>query len=74
MPLLTCPLCGETTEPAARVATLAVCGACGASLRIDAAGTVSRATAQDTAALGPADLQTLTRAHAAITRPDRKPH
>ncbi len=68
---LTCPVCGHVAEPAAHVATIAICGSCGASLNVSIDGEVTRATALDTEALSVADLQVLRRARAAIARPTR---
>lgn len=63
-----CPSCGLTGAPAAAIAALVVCGACGASGVIDG-GTVRRATAVDTTALSPTDLQLLRVARGKIARP-----
>lgn len=68
-----CPVCQETiAEPAVRVATIAVCPYCGASLHVDQDGTMRRATAAETTDLSDADLQTLRRARGRIARPDRR--
>jgi predicted amidohydrolase len=69
---LACPVCDVTREPAARVGNVAICGSCGSSLVVNPDGTVTRATAQHTAVLGPTDLQLLTKARAAIVRGDRR--
>lgn len=63
-----CPSCGLTGAPAAAIADLVVCGACGASGVVEG-GTVRRATAVDTTALSPADLQLLRMARGKIARP-----
>lgn len=57
---ITCPVCQHTAEPAVRVGAIVICAqaACGASL-VDEGDTVRRATAADTTALGPRELQTL---------------
>ena len=68
---LTCPVCGHVAEPAAHVATIAICASCGASLNVGIDGQVTRATALDTDALSQVDLQALRRARAAIARPTR---
>ncbi len=68
---LTCPVCGHVAEPAAHVATIAICASCGASLNVSIDGQVTRATALDTDYLSLADLQVLRRARAAIARPTR---
>jgi len=70
--MITCPVCGNVTEPAAHVATIAICAACGSSLNVDAAGTVRRAVAQDTEQLSVSDLARLTAARAIIARPQRR--
>jgi len=68
---LTCPVCGHVAEPAAHVATIAICASCGASLNVSISGEVTRATALDTDNLSLSDLQVLRRARAAIARPTR---
>jgi len=68
---VTCPVCGHVAEPAAHVATIAICASCGASLNVSITGEVTRATALDTDALSAADVQVLRRARAAIARPTR---
>jgi hypothetical protein len=60
--LIACPLCDAIREPAARVASIAVCANCGASLVVRADETVRVATGADTTALSAADLQTLRKA------------
>jgi hypothetical protein len=67
---ISCPVCHTTGAPAAAIATLVVCAACGASLLVDDTG-VRRATAADTTALSPADLQTLRMARGKIARAGR---
>lgn len=62
MPSYTCPVCELTADPAAQVRDVAVCGHCGASMRIGPDGTASRATAADTLALSEAERQTLRKA------------
>jgi hypothetical protein len=70
---LTCPACSQTREPAARIGSLAVCASCGVSVVIEPdLVTVRRATAQDTSALNPSDLETLRRARAKIVRGERQ--
>lgn len=71
MPLITCPACSSSAEPAAQVGAIAVCGQCGASLVVDDAG-VRQATGADTTALSEADLRTLQRARGRIARADRR--
>ena len=68
---LTCPICGHVAEPAAHVATIAICASCGASLNVSITGEVTRATALDTDNLSLGDLQVLRRARAAMARPTR---
>ena len=68
MPAITCPICRIDAEPAVQLETLAVCSGCGASLHLDG-GTVRRATAAETTALGPAALRVLRAAHGKIARP-----
>ena len=68
---ITCPLCASTTEPAAAIGAVLVCGACGASLVVDDAG-VRRATAADTTALRVEDLHTLQHARSVVARPGRR--
>lgn len=68
LPEIACPVCLTTHDPAAQVAAIAICGACGASLVIDATG-IRRATAADTTALDLSDLQILRRARGALARP-----
>jgi len=71
MSRLTCPVCQQVGEPAAQVATIAICRHCGSSLNMSISGDVTRATALDTEALSVSDLEVLRRARAAIARPTR---
>lgn len=69
----TCASCGRTfTEPAARVSVIVVCPECGASSVVDADNRTRPATAADTTALEPADLQILRKARGRIARADRR--
>jgi len=70
MSLITCPVCRLETEPVVQIATLAICGGCGASLHLEG-DQVRRATAAETTALSPAVLQTLRAARGKIARPGR---
>lgn len=67
----TCPSCETTSEPAAQIGVIAVCGSCGASLVVSEDG-VRLATAADTTTLRPSDLQTLRTARGRLARPDRR--
>jgi hypothetical protein len=68
---LMCAVCGHAAEPAAHIATVAVCASCGASNAIAIDGTVTRATAADTASLSARDLVTLTQARRQIAKATR---
>lgn len=60
---ITCAACGHTMPaPAAQIGAVGICPACGGSFVIEADGTTRRATAADTTALTPAELQTLRKA------------
>jgi hypothetical protein len=67
---ITCLACQTTGAPAAAIAGLVVCAACGASLVVDASG-IRRATAADTTALSAADLHGLRLARGKIARAAR---
>jgi len=67
MPSYSCPVCHVTGEPAAEVAGIVVCGACGSSLVVDDTG-IRRASGGDTLLLTPADLQALRNARGKIAR------
>lgn len=67
----TCPSCEMTTEPAAQIGAIVVCGSCGASLHVSDDG-VRLAIAADTLTLNGDDLQRLRKARGKIARPDRK--
>jgi hypothetical protein len=69
--MLTCAVCGKSGEPAAHIATVAVCSFCGVSNAIALDGTVTRATAADTTALSASDLARLINARRTIVRPQR---
>ena len=68
---LCCANCGVTRAPAAQVATIAVCAACGSSNVIAANGQTRRANAQDTDVLSPGDRALLVKARSSIVRPER---
>ena len=53
---MTCPVCLVTAEPATVQGSVAICGACGFTLHIDEAGTVSRATLKHIEALDDAQV------------------
>ncbi len=67
MQAIACPLCGETAEPAAVAAGLAICGCCGATLRTDN-DTIRAAAHRDVDVLSEDDLHALTRARRLLTR------
>lgn len=66
-----CPVCQADAEEAARIRTIAICGACGASLVVEPDGTARAAAGADTTALDVLELQELRRARGAIARKDR---
>jgi uncharacterized paraquat-inducible protein A len=70
---IACPACQEVKAPALRIGTIAICGACGASLIVNGDGTIRRAVALDLDALMPGDRATLTKARSKLARPERKP-
>jgi len=59
-------------EPTTRVGPLAICTNCGASIVIEADGTVRRAVAKDMESFSMSDLARLTAARAIIARPTRR--
>lgn len=67
---ISCPVCATTGAPAAQIAAIAICGACGASLVVDATG-IRPATAADTTRLDVEDLQQLRRARGPLARRGR---
>lgn len=71
MSAITCPVCSVTTDPAAEWETLAICGACGASLVHDE-GIIRRATAAETTTLSAEGLKVLRSARGRIARPERR--
>ena len=70
--MITCPVCGETTEPKVSIRTLSICGHCGASLAVADDGTVTRATRLDTEGFDTLEMSQLVRARASIARPERR--
>lgn len=69
--MITCPVCGATAEPAATVGPITLCGACGFTLHVDAAGTVRRAALRDIEALTDAQVRELRTMRAPMVRRKR---
>ena len=68
---ITCPVCGQTAEPAAQVGLVVVCGARGESLYLEPDKPIRRTTGDDLAGLSANDLRTLQHARARLARPER---
>jgi hypothetical protein len=68
-----CPVCHHDAEPAAQVRDLAVCAACGMSVRVDDQGLATRASTADLHGLWPLELAALVRARGRIARLMHRP-
>jgi hypothetical protein len=69
--LIPCPVCATTAEPAGTAGAVVVCGACGASLVVEAGG-IRRAVGADWRAFSADDLKALQHARGRIARPERR--
>lgn len=68
--MITCPICRQTAEEAATVGPVTLCGLCGSTLVVDAAGSVRRANLHDIEALTKEQVTALRAARSAV-RPKR---
>ncbi len=69
---ITCPSCGETTEPLVQIRNLAICGACGKSLRIGTDDMAYPAKFADMDTLSLEEYATMKKQHAKLWRPEKQ--